>query len=288
MKFILKKLKEDRNLLILLLTVLSITIAVINPSVPIKRDIFNYIFIVDISQSMNTNDMVINNQKISRLDYTKALLHTVLEQLPCKTKVSIGLFAGVSVAATYTPIEICENFSAINSTINNLDWRSSWSGNTRIRESLANLARLIRSFPESAQVIYFTDGEEAPKLHVFNTRDLTQFQGGNDWLLVGIGSNEGAPIPKYDSFNQLIGYWSNDSFALQPGIAQISESNIGTRYDSIASGESDRYISKLDEKYLTELANEIKGSYVKGDSAASIIDKMKKQKAAPCRRRLRQ
>ena len=280
MKFILKKLKEDRNLLILLLTVLSITIAVINPSVPIKRDIFNYIFIVDISQSMNTNDMVINNQKISRLDYTKAVLHTVLEQLPCETKVSIGLFAGVSVAATYTPIEICENFSAINSTINNLDWRSSWSGNTRIRESLANLARLIRSFPESAQVIYFTDGEEAPKLHVFNTRDLTQFQGGNDWLLVGIGSNEGAPIPKYDSFNQLIGYWSNDSFALQPGIAQISESNIGTRNDSIASGESDRYISKLDEKYLTELANEIKGSYVKGDSAASIIDKMKKQKAA--------
>ena len=103
MKFILKKLKEDRNLLILLLTVLSITIAVINPSVPIKRDIFNYIFIVDISQSMNTNDMVINNQKISRLDYTKAVLHTVLEQLPCETKVSIGLFAGVSVAATYTP-----------------------------------------------------------------------------------------------------------------------------------------------------------------------------------------
>ena len=280
MKFILKKLKEDTNLLTLFLTVLSITIAIINPSVPFKRDIYNYIFVVDISQSMNTQDMILNNQKISRLDYAKTTLRSVLEQLPCKTKVSIGMFAGVSVAATYTPIEICENFSAINTTIDHLDWRSTWSGNTRIRESLMNLSRLIRSFPEPTKVIYFTDGEEAPKLHVFNTRDLTQFQGANDWILVGIGSDEGAPIPKYDSHNQLIGYWSNESFALQPGIAQISESNIGTRNDSVAWGESDRYISKLDEKYLVEVAKEIRASYIKGNSVPVILGQMKKQKAA--------
>ena len=280
MKFIIKKLKEDKNLLMLLLSVLFIAAAIANPSIPFKRDIYNYIFVVDISQSMNTEDMMYDNRKVSRLDYTKATLRAVLEQLPCKTKVSIGMFAGVSVAATYTPIEVCRNFSAINTTIDHLDWRSTWSGNTRIRESLVNLARLIRSFPESAQVIYFTDGEEAPRLHVFNTRDLTQFQGGNDWLFVGIGSDDGAPIPKYDSHNQLIGYWANDSFALQPGIAQISQGNIGTRNDSVAIGESDRYISKLDEKYLMSISKEINGSYMKGDSAANILTEMKKQKAA--------
>ena len=120
----------------------------------------------------------------------------------------------------------------------------------------------------------------SPKLHVFNTRDLTQFQGGNDWLFVGIGSDDGAPIPKYDSHNQLIGYWAIDSFALQPGIAQISESNIGTRNDSVAIGESDRYISKLNEEYLVSISKEINGSYIKGDSAANILLEMKKQKAA--------
>ena len=57
------------------------------------------------------------------------------------------MFAGVSVAATYTPINICDNYSAVNSTIQHLDWRSVWSGNSRIREGLTNLARLIRSFP---------------------------------------------------------------------------------------------------------------------------------------------
>ena len=271
------KFKNSSHLL-LLLTFVSLLLALYNPSIPITKNIYNYIFIVDISQSMNTKDMSIENNEVSRIDYTKTMVSNLLERLPCKSKVSIGMFAGVSVAATYTPIEVCKNFSVINSTIDNLDWRSTWSGNTRIRESMVNLARLIRSFPESAQVIYFTDGEEAPKLHVFNTRDLSQFQGGNDWLLVGVGSAKGTPIPKYDSKNQLIGYWSNESFALQPGIAQISQSNIGTRSNKIAFSESDRYLSKLDEKYLIDLSNEIKGNYVRGDNIDNILAAMEKQK----------
>jgi mxaL protein len=274
---ILKKLKNNSNLL-LLLTFLSLLIALYNPTIPITKNIYNYIFIVDISQSMNTKDMLIDNKEVSRINYTKSMVSNLLERLPCKSKVSIGMFAGVSVAATYTPIEVCKNFSVLNSTIENLDWRSTWSGNTRIRESMVNLARLIRSFPESAQVIYFTDGEEAPKLHVFNTRDLSQFQGGNDWLLVGVGSDKGTAIPKYDSKNQLIGYWSNESFALQPGIAQISQSNIGSRGDNVAYSMSDRYLSKLDEKYLIDLSKEIKGHYVQAKNIDVILNAMAKQK----------
>tara|TARA_B100001105_G_C22170582_1_gene348355 strand:- start:66 stop:629 length:564 start_codon:yes stop_codon:yes gene_type:complete len=145
---------------------------------------------------------------------------------------------------------------------------------------MINLARLIRSFPESAQVVYFTDGEEAPRLHAFNTTDLNQFQGANNWLLAGIGTDEGTPIPKYDNKNQLIGYWSNESFALQPGVAQISQSVIGARNDNVANSSSDRYLSKLDEKYLKSLANEIKGNYVNGNNIKNILDAMKKQPSA--------
>jgi len=274
MKQLFNKIIGDKNISFLCLSIVFLILGLINPKVNIERDIHNYIFVVDISQSMLTKDMSIEGQKVSRLDYSKKLLQGIMDQLPCKTNVSIGMFAGVSVAATYTPINICDNYSAINSTIQHLDWRSVWSGNSRIREGLSNLARLIRSFPQSARVVFLTDGEEAPRLHTFNTRDLTQFQGETDWLMVGIGSEEGSAIPKYDSENQLIGFWSIDSFALQPGIAQISESNIGARNDSIAFSESDRYISKLNEKYLIEIASMIKGQYVKGDSVNSIVSKM--------------
>ena len=274
MKKLFNKIIGDKNISFLCLSIVFLILGLINPKVSIERDIHNYIFVVDISQSMLTKDMSIEGQKVSRLDYSKKLLQGIMDQLPCKTNVSIGMFAGVSVAATYTPINICDNYSAINSTIQHLDWRSVWSGNSRIREGLSNLARLIRSFPQSARVVFLTDGEEAPRLHTFNTRDLSQFQGETDWLMVGIGSEEGSAIPKYDSENQLIGFWSIDSFALQPGIAQISESNIGARNDSIAFSESDRYISKLNEKYLIEITSMIKGQYIKGDSVNSVVSKM--------------
>ena len=274
MKELFNKIIGDKNISFLCLSIVFLILGLINPKLTVERDIHNYIFVVDISQSMLTKDMSIEGQKVSRLDYSKKLLQGIMDQLPCKTNVSVGMFAGVSVAATYTPINICDNYSAINSTIQHLDWRSVWSGNSRIREGLSNLARLIRSFPQSARVVFLTDGEEAPRLHTFNTRDLSQFQGETDWLMVGIGSEEGSAIPKYDSENQLIGFWSIDSFALQPGIAQISESNIGARNDSIAFSESDRYISKLNEKYLIEITSMIKGQYVKGDSVNSVVSKM--------------
>lgn len=63
-----EKLKEDINFLFLFLAVIFLVIAIINPSIPITKNIYNYIFIVDISQSMNTEDMTINNKKVSRME----------------------------------------------------------------------------------------------------------------------------------------------------------------------------------------------------------------------------
>ena len=259
---------------------LLLVIALFNPTIPVKRNIYSYMLVADISQSMNVVDMTIAGKPVTRAEHMRYMMKRVVAAMPCGTSVSIGLFAGVSVAAMYRPIEVCQNYDAIQDTIAHLDWRTAWSGNSRIRNSMPNLARTLRSFPQSAQVVFFTDGEEAPRLHAFNTQDLTNFQGGNDWLFVGVGGDKGTPIPKLDSENQLIGYWSGESFAMQPGIAQISEANIGVRDDNVAGAESDRYLSKLDEEYLKNLADEVEGLYVRGDSLQGILSAMKKQRPA--------
>lgn len=280
MRRFLSYLKSQRDTALLASALLLLMIALFHPTVPIKHNIYTYLLVADISQSMNVVDMKIDGKPASRIAHTQKIMHETLSSLPCGTKVSVGLFAGVSVAALYHPIEVCANFAALQGTIDHLDWRTAWSGNSRIRESLYNTARTIRSFPEPAQVVFFTDGEEAPKLHVFNTRDLKDFQGGDGWIFVGIGSEKGAAIPKLSDKNQLIGYWSNESFALQPGVAQISESNIGIRDDNVAGGESDRYISKLNEEYIKSVAKEIGGNYVNGESVHTILEAMKNQKPA--------
>ncbi len=207
-------LRHRRDTTLLLGTFALLVLALFRPSVPVKHNIYSYLLVADISQSMNTIDMTIDGKPASRIAHTQKMMHEIISSLPCGTKVSIGLFAGVSVAALYTPIEVCENFAAIQDTVDHLDWRAGWSGNSRIRESMFTMARVLRSFPEPAQVVYFSDGEEAPKLHAFNTKSLENFQGGDGWLLVGIGSDKGTAIPKLDEKNQVIGYWSAESFAM--------------------------------------------------------------------------
>ncbi|OYY48284.1 MAG: hypothetical protein B7Y48_10280 [Methylophilales bacterium 28-44-11] len=279
-KKLINYLRHRRDLALLAIAFILLVIAMFKPTWPIKRDIYSYIFVTDISQSMNVKDMSIAGKTVTRMEYQQYLLHRVVGELPCGTLVSIGLFAGDSVAAMYTPIEVCSNFHAIEDTIDHLDWRMGWSGNSKIRTSLFTLARVIRSFPEPAQVVYITDGEESPKLHAFNTKDLTGFQGGKNWLFVGLGSDKGTAIPKLDEQNQVIGYWSNESFAMQPGIAQISEANIGIRDDNVAPSESDRFLSRLDEKYLESVSKEVSGIYVNGNSVQSVLNAMKKQPPA--------
>lgn len=280
MKKLIAYFKNQRDTALLGSAMLLLILAMFHPTVPVKHNIYTYLLVADISQSMNAIDMKIDGKPASRIAHTQKLLHEVVSSLPCGTKVSVALFAGVSVAALYNPIEVCENFAAIQDTIDHLDWRTAWSGNSRIRESMFSIARAIRSFPEPAQVVYVSDGEEAPRLHAFNTKDLTNFQGADGWLLVGVGSEIGAAIPKLSEKNQLIGYWSNESFALQPGIAQISESNLGTRDDNVAGGEQDRYISKHNAEYMKTIAKEIGATYIYGDSVHTLLDAMKKQKPA--------
>jgi mxaL protein len=273
-------LRHRRDIALLAAALVLLIVALFRPAVPVKRDIYSYMLVADISQSMNVKDMSIEGKTVSRMEYEQYLMHRIIGEMPCGTQVSIGVFAGVSVSALYTPIEVCENFAAIDDSISHFDWRMGWSGNSRLRESMVTMAKLIRSFPEPAQVVYMTDGEETPRLHIFNTRDLTGFQGGKDWLLVGIGSQKGTAIPKLDEHNQLIGYWANESFAMQPGVAQISQDNIGARNDEIANDVSDRYMSKLDEKYLERLSGEVGGHYINGESLQNILAEMKKQPPA--------
>jgi mxaL protein len=275
----LRRFIKHRDSALLGLALLFLLAAVLRPSIPFKHNIYTYFLIADISQSMNTKDMSIRGQKVTRLAYMQNMMHEVVGSLPCGTKISIGLYAGNSVAAMYSPIEVCKNFAAIQDTIDHLDWRMAWSGNSRLRESLLVTAKVVRGMSEPSQVIYFTDGEEAPRLHAFNTKNLEEFQGGDDWIFVGIGSEEGDAIPKLSEDNQVIGYWSNESFAMQPGIAQISESTLGVRDDNVA-GENDRYISKMAAEYMQSLAQEIGAKFIKGDSSYTVIQAMKAQKPA--------
>ena len=279
-KKVITRITTHRELSLLLAAFSLLSLALLQPSIPVKRDIYSYFMVVDITQSMNVMDMKINGKASSRLDYTKQMLRETISSMPCDTKVGIGLFSGVNVVALYLPIEVCENFSSILDTLDHIDWRSAWTADSRVRESMLSTARVLSNFPEPAQVIYFSDGEEAPKLHSFNTRDLSTLQHADGWLLVGIGSLQGGAIPKFSEKNQLLGYWSHESMQLAPGAAPIAAAGLLKRTNDIAEGTHDRYLAKLSESSMQKMAKEIGADYVRGDSLQTLLAAMKKQNPA--------
>ncbi len=274
-----KRLFKQRDFSFLLLALLLLCMVFFQPTIQWKRDLHNYLFIVDITQSMNAADMRLNGQAVSRLDYTRQLLSDAVAKLPCGTRVSLGVFSAETIALLFTPIEVCKNYDVIQDSIAHLEWRMAWRGNSRLRFGVQSASALLSSLDTSAQVVFFTDGDEAPKLNAINKSDLSGWQGGKDWLIVGVGGDQPFPIPKLDSENKVLGYWAFSNSIMAPSQVQ-SEESVGTRDDSIATAEYDRYLSQLDEAYLKELSAEIGANYLRANSPETLISRMRQQKPA--------
>ena len=274
------RLKIHRDLYTLTTTFVLLAIALLQPTVPVKHDVYSYFIVLDITQSMNAEDMQINGKPASRLAYTKQLIRESIASLPCGTKVGIGMFSGVNVVSLYLPVDVCENFNAIQDTLDHIDWRNAWTADSRVRESMLATARVVANFTEPTQVVFFSDGEEAPKLHKFNTRDLSTLQNADGWLLVGIGSLEGAAVPKLTEKNQLLGYWSNESMELAPGAAPIAAAGLLKRTKDVAESPNERFLSKLAESSMQGIAKEISAQYVRGDNFQALKTAMQQQKPA--------
>jgi mxaL protein len=267
------RLKYWQNLVSVASIVLLLT-ALLNPVASMQRDLHTYLLVVDITQSMNTVDMKLNGEPVSRIDYARHLLQNAVKNLPCGNRIGLGIFSAENVVLLYSPIEVCSNFEEIQKSIANLEWRMAWRGNSRLRFGVQAAAAAINSLPNPAQVIFLTDGDEAPKLNAINKTDLSQWKGGQGWLIVGIGGDMPSPIPKLDSENRILGYWAYANSIMAPSQVQ-SEESIGTRDDSIATEEYNRYLSKLDELYLKELSAEIGASYLRGTQPEKLAEAIK-------------
>ena len=264
-------LHQRRDIVLLSVALMLLVIALLRPAIPLKRDIYTYLLVVDITQSMNVEDMTLAGKKASRLAYTRELVHDAIASLPCGNRVGVALFAGVVVSTLFHPVEVCANFDVLQDTVQHLEWRQAWHGNSRIGFGMLSASAALKALPEPAQVVFFTDGEEAPMLHAFNRADLSNWQGGKGWLLVGIGGKQPTPVPKMDENNKLIGYWSGNTYQLEPGIAQVSDETRLQRDDSVATADYERYLSALDEKYLQALAREVNASYVRGNNMPEVL-----------------
>ena len=75
-----KFLSYKAELTIMVFAVLLCSLAIYNPTLQFKKSITSYMLLVDVSQSMNAEDLVVNDKPITRIDYTKLLLKRIIDK----------------------------------------------------------------------------------------------------------------------------------------------------------------------------------------------------------------
>ena len=261
-----KTLRKKSELIILILVALLCLLAIKNPSIQFKKSITSYMLLVDVSQSMNAEDLIVKDSSITRIEYTKLLLKQIIDKSDCGSFFSINIFVADNIANIIEPVEKCKNYDELMDTISKLEWRMAWKGNSRITFGIKSAAKMQDSLNFPSKILFFTDGDEAPKVNAINRVNLDDFNLGEELIFVGIGGDVPVPVKRYNSRNMYVGYWGSDIYDSLPGATGSRNSDSGKDEPdpSVASADYERYLSKLYEEYLISLSEQIKSQYIKG------------------------
>jgi len=234
---------------ILLIAFLALVICLFKPTAPLQQDLYRYIFIVDITQSMNTQDYHLPGMPADRLSLSKKAMRTAIRQLPCGSTTGIGLFTTKNIMLLFEPLEICAHFSVIDDAIAHIDWRMSWAADSNIERGLYTAIRELTNQKEPTHLVFLTDGEQnVAELH---RPPLADYYGTVKGYIIGVGGSIPSPIPKLDAKNKPVGYWKNSEVEHFPltGVPMSADIN-----EPSAKHPEDNYLSMLREQGLMFLA----------------------------------
>jgi mxaL protein len=195
---------EDARFWMLAGAIALTVLALVLPRVTLTRDVYDVVAIVDITGSMNTRDMTVAGKPASRLDASKAALERLLADLPCQSRLGLGVFTERRSFLLFNPIEVCENFAPLEAAIQSLDWRMAWEGDSMIAKGLYSAVEIAADI--KADLVFLTDGHEAPPLPPGAALpDFDGKVGEVRGLLLGIGGKDKVPMPKFDDDGHEIG-----------------------------------------------------------------------------------
>jgi mxaL protein len=177
--------------------------ALLVPRIQLQRDVFDVLAVVDITSSMNTRDMGAGETPDSRLDAAKSALRATLQAMPCQSRLGLALFTERQTFLLFDPVEVCENFAAIDASISELNWRMAWEGNSYVAKGLFSAIDLAKSL--KADLIFLSDGHEAPPLPFSGIPPFEGERGEVRGLIGGIGGHTETPLTKYDNEGHEIG-----------------------------------------------------------------------------------
>ena len=196
----------------------------------------NVIFMVDVSNSMNAEDIEPN-----RLVEAKNLVIQTIQKLK-NDKVGMIIFAGQATSI----MPLTTDYNSAETYINGVETGSMKIQGTDFLKAMETAVDKFKNISKgSRKVILLSDGED----NEGNDNAAIKLANSEGIIVtsVGIGSDEGAPVPEYE-FGQLMGYKSD------------------------MNGQT--VISKRQTEALHKIAESTGGSYIDGNNINEAPDKI--------------
>jgi mxaL protein len=263
-----QRVRERPYAWLLLLSALLSFVALFDPKLPLRTDTVRALVVIDITQSMGVEDVLWEGQKLSRLDAAKRATEDLLQSLPCGSEIGIGLFNEYRTFVLLAPVEVCENYRELTTTLDALNNRMSWAGASEIAKGINSGFQSVKALAKSPALIFMTDGQESPPISFLHRPKITITPGEIKGLLVGVGAYTRSPIPKYDPDGHRIGFWKPDEVAQVDIYSQGRESSVpGEHYVEDPNDpkpqaakplppEKMEHLSAVREEYLALIAKE--------------------------------
>jgi mxaL protein len=181
--------------------------AFLEPAVVLRRPTYDYIVAIDITQSMNTRDVMLDGARMSRIAYAKRLLDDWLPRLPCGSRVGWAIFTEYRVFLFFTPVEVCANYDALQETLHRVGNDMAWAGGSEIARGLFAGIQVASKLPGKPDFVLITDGQEAPPVNPQFRPEFDGTPGAIRGVILGVGGEALSRIPMIGRDGRFLGYW---------------------------------------------------------------------------------
>lgn len=236
--------KPFLKILFIVFALAGLVLGLVNPKIgsqleTVKREGVDIVFAVDVSKSMEAEDIAPN-----RLEKSKQLVRQIIGNLG-SDRVGIIAYAG----SAFPQLPITTDYGSAEMFLEGLNTDMISSQGTAIGDAIDLATGFFDDNQQTNRVMFIlSDGED----HGGNIKDMARqaAEAGIRIYTIGIGTTKGGPIP-------------------------IKRNGVIQNYKKDNQGET--VITKLDPSILQEIAEEANGEYIDGSVTAEVTEKVQEE-----------
>ncbi len=241
------------------------------PQVPRDVEIMDTLFVLDITDSMNVQDVERDGEKVSRLDWAKDFTRRTMLELPCGAHAGLAIFSEARSLILMNPVEVCSSYHDLRQMLEQFEPHMAWARSSEVSKAAYTAIRQAKEIDPQPTIVMLTDGHESPPIHESLFPKFAGTPGEIRGLLVGVGGDDLLPIPKTNEAGEIEGVWAVNDVMHQDVYASMqADTTINTNTPRT------EHLSSQKKAHLETLANRVGFGYVASPTKpAKLVDQIR-------------